>query len=413
MLDPISAAHFQFVSGPIFDSNVKELSDILTKFDPMKNYKECAPIFESVRPSDGYYQEAQYLLTLCEVSKSILEPNRSIGSSISPSIARKAVAACEAISKNKGDEAYRNFMVYAIMCQAKLHLSWADLENHMLQSFTARYNEINIQSRRLYAAGINGHQVTSQARSAMNDVAAMNAKLDDTDKGVKDYVARTFLALVENLRNPDAHDKDILDLLPKYAHAYESFGVPASQNLSAKTAEALDRNRAAYRSSPAYRSIVHQRWKANPSERKRIESRIASLREHASQVDDSVEEARKELVAAKAAQKKALSPLLKRVGAIEAEIKSAEDELKGLGLFSGKRKRELRAVMASKQKELDEAKQELASVTAEHDKAIASAQQIVTAKMKEGEAHLRNIEELYKQLDDPNIPRSFIEAHKK
>ena len=411
MADPISAAYMQFVTSTVFSSDVAELGSVLPKFDPMRNYKESAPVFESVRPGDGYYQEAQYLLTMCEVSKSILEPNRSIGSSISPSIARKAIAACEAISRNKSDEAYRNFMLYAIMCQVKLHSSWADLETHMLQSFTTRYNEINVQSRRLYAAGINGNQVTSKARGAMNDVAAMRSKLDDTDKGVKDYIARTFLALVENLRNPDAHDKEILELLPKYANAYESFGVPASFNLNARTAEALDRNRAAYRRSPAYRSVVRQWWDERSEVKSRLESQLKEQQEAARQAGTRTESARKKLNEAQLAQKEAMSPHLAVVAGIEAEIEEAETELKGLGLFKGKRKRELRELIAAKQEELAAAKSDLEGVTAEHDKLVDAAKSQLRSCERTEQSAKKTLDSTKKRLEDPDIPQTYIAKH--
>ena len=301
MADQIERLYMQFVTSAVITSESAELGGTLPKFDPMRNYKACEPVFRSVKAGDSYYSEAQYLLTLCELSKSVLEPNRLIAGSVSPRLAERAQKACEAIAEKKSDDAYIGFMLYAIVMNTKFYTAFLDFESHMLQQSANSYNRINAQSRNLYAAGVDGGAITSQARGAMNDLGVMGQKLEATKNGVEDFLAKSYLALVENLKNPNACEQEVLDSIQSNADAYSRMKVPAASGLSLKVRNTLRSNQERARvaaNEARLRAIREEQerkkkeeeerkkkleeavdawWESHPGEKSKLESHIADL----------------------------------------------------------------------------------------------------------------------------------------
>ena len=299
MLDPTTAANVQFVTSAAFSSDVSDLGPTIAEFAPMDNYAKCEPIFKSVKRTDGYYNEAQFLLAMCDLAKSALNPSGGVNDGVSPTIADKAIRACKAISDSKSDEHYKNFLTYAIGCSTKVVVRELTNATAVAQQIASKQEELNMQMHRLNASGVSVSSWLPQAKQLYEQYSYMTAKNKKIADDVESFYARLLLALAENLKDPDFPDKEIIDLLIKSAESAEGFKVYEAIGLVRKVKEALAKNRQSAkkakekaakeeqkRKKEQLKKAISSWWKSHPDEKAELVSSIEKLK---AQIADSAQ----------------------------------------------------------------------------------------------------------------------------
>lgn len=253
--------------GVIASSKTEGLSTALVGFDALADYKQKSKIFKSVSRTDSYYGEASFAASLCDVCESLGD----LTTPFPPGASRAAANACKTVASH-GKNRYEPFFVYAYYTHLQLLEKWIEVYGGTVERLTQQLNADIAQASRLRNAGINPNAFMPQFNQKHETFNMALQLMRNKLEGLVDYTRTLFVAMAENLEDPDAIDNEVLSLFTKTASSVDNAisdildstrRTAAISPLTTKVNNAISKNR---------RSAAHAKRRAAEEERKRKEA---------------------------------------------------------------------------------------------------------------------------------------------